>query len=181
VSFANSNACACEESGSQPLPTVSIELSAAHAQPKRDRLANHCEVIPAPRVAHDWILDVFRDQVRPFEGARDAALMRDALARVIRCGSGVCLVAVPRGYADDFAGWLVAIDTLPSAALYVYVRRRFRREAIGTLLLRARRASGPVGLAYWTDEAVAGAANKLPAEHSLAAYAALLAFKRKGI
>jgi hypothetical protein len=149
-------------------------------RPKRDRLADHCEVISAPRLAHDWILDVFRDQVRPIEGARDAALMRDALARIIRCGDGVCLVAIPRGYPDDFAGWIVALDSLPSSAVYVYVRHRFRRERIGDLLLRSRVKSGPVGVAYWTGDAVAGKARGLPVEHSLAAYAALLSFKRKG-
>lgn len=177
----SSNALVCEESGSRPLSMGLIELSAAPVRPKRDRLADHCDVIAAPRIAHDWILDVFRDQVRPFEGARDSALMRDALARVIRCGSGVCLVAVPRGYTDEFAGWLVSLDSLPTSALYVYVRHRWRREHIGTLLLRARSKSGPVGLAYSTDDAVAGQAGGLPVEHSLAAYAALLAFKRKGL
>jgi hypothetical protein len=181
VNCGSSNALDFAESGSLPLPVGSIVTSAEFVQPKRDRLADHCDVVPAPRLAHEWILDVFRDQVRPIEGARDAALLRDALARIIRCGDGVCLVAVPRGYPDDFAGWLVTMGSLRTSALYVYVRRRFRRERIGTLLLRARCPSGPVGVAYWTGDAEAGSANKLPVEHSLAAYSALLAFKRKGI
>lgn len=181
MSCASSNALACEESGSLRLPVASIALSEEPQKPRRDRLADHCDVIDAPRIAHKWILDVFHDQVRTFEGARDSALMTDAVARILRCDYGVCKVAVPRGYTDEFAGWIVSLGSLPTSAIYVYVRRRWRREHIGELLLRARCSSGPVGLAYWTDDAVEGSANGLPVEHSLAAYAALLAFKRKGI
>jgi GNAT superfamily N-acetyltransferase len=144
-----------------------------------DRLADHCEVVPATsRDAHEWILGVFRDRVRTIEGARDAALCRDALGRIMRSRDGVCAVAVPRGYADDFAGWIVGIG---GAAVYVYVRGGFRRQGIGTQLLRFLRAAGPVGVAYWTDDASEGAEHGLPIEHSIAAYAALLSFKRKGI
>ena len=181
MTYASSNALAFEEFGSPPLPVDSTAPSAEHAHPKRDRLADHCDVITAPRAAHDWVLDVFRDQVRPIEGARDAALLRDALARIIRSGAGTCLVAVPRGYNDDFAGWMVTLDSLPSAVVYVYTRRRFRCERIGSLLLRARRRAGQVGVAYWTGDAEDGQARGLPIEHSLAAYSALLSFKRKGI
>ena len=180
MSFATSSALVCEVSGSQASPD-SIASSAGPGQRKRDRLADHCEVIRAPRSAHEWILAVFRDQVRTIEGARDAALLRDALGRILRCGAGSCWVAVPRGYQDDPAGWLVTLDSLPTAAVYAYVRRRFRREHIGTLLLRSLAEAGPVGVAYWTGDAVDGAARGLPVEHSLAAYAALLSFKRKGI
>lgn len=121
---------------------------------------------------------MFRDQVRPIEGARDAALLRDAMARVLRSGAGRCYVAIPRGYPEDFAGWLVELGGL---ALYVYVRGRFRQQGIGTLLLQAVHPSLPVGVAYWTADAVTGAGHGLPIEHSVPAYAALLSFKRKGI
>ena len=160
---------------------VSIAPSGEHAQPRRDRLADHCDVIQAPRSAHEWILDSFRDQIRPIEGARDAALLRDALARIIRSNEGVALVAVPRGYGGDFVGWLVSLASLPQAALYIYVRRRFRLAHLGTLLLRARALSGTVGLAYSTGDAVAAQTAGMPVEHSILAYRALLSFTRRGI
>jgi GNAT superfamily N-acetyltransferase len=118
---------------------------------------------------------VFRDQVRTIEGAVDSALCRDALGRIMR-GSGSCAVAVPRNQdPDNPAGWVVSVE---GGAVYVYVRSFFRRQGIGTALLRHVRPTGLVGVAYWTADAVEGAAHGLPVEHSLAAYAALLSFKR---
>lgn len=180
MTCASSSALVCEAYGSPPrtAPTA----NSAAPLPRRlglvDKLADHCDVIAAPRAAHQWILQVFHDQVRPIEGAVDAARCRDALARIMRADFGLCAVAVPRRHGDDFAGWVVAS---PEGAAYVYVRHCFRRQHIGTALLRYVRAAGPIGLAYWTTDAADGAAHGLPVEHSLAAYAALLSLKRKGI
>lgn len=100
----------------------------------------------------------------------------------MRADFGQVAVAVPRGHGEDWAGWVVGIgEPGDGAAVYAYVRGGFRRQGIGTKLLRYVRASGPVGVAYWTSYASDGAAHGLPVEHSLAAYAALLSFKRKGI
>ena len=174
MSCAASNALGTAGSGALRLPAGAIGDSVERLQ---RGLGRHVGVIVAPRAAHDWILQVFRDQLRPIEGAHHSALCRDALARLLRSGIGVCRVAIPRGYPDEWLGWLATVD---GGAIYLYVRSRWRRAGIGTALVRNVQPEGNLGLAYWTGEAAEAAVHGMPIQHSIGAYQALLAFKRKG-
>lgn len=142
-----------------------------------DRLCNHLDVIPAPPSSRPWILDSFRGQLSRLEGGprECAAEQTHALARLVGWQAGTAVVAVPRGYADDFVGWAVELG---GALLFVYVREVFRRQGVGSALMAALPLRLPVEVAYWTADADAMAAAGFPIRYEIHAYRALLAFVR---
>lgn len=101
----------------------------------------------------------------------DPATARLALHRIIHRvlvdPRTVSVVAWPRGYSDEHIGWAVALG---GALVFVYVKYRFRRKGIGTMLAaRVLDPDGPIRVAYWTRAAGRMALGGYPIVHDMAA------------
>lgn len=141
------------------------------------REAFHFDVISAPAAARPWIRDSFLFQLLEMDGGpRECAHeQKRALMRVLHLGAGACVIAVPRGYCDDFVGWALELN---GSLAFAYVREPFRRQGIASAMLCELPVRLPLVTAYWTDTAEAIAQAGFPIGYDIHAYRALLAFVR---
>jgi hypothetical protein len=144
-----------------------------------DPLCNHCDVIPAPPAAWQWMRSTFRGHIHGLDGGPGvlARQQTSAFGRMLQTRAGRAVVAVPRGHDEDFLGWALGLD---GYVVFAYVRDWCRRQGIGAQLLCALTDEIPIGVGYWTPDAAAMAAARFPIRYEIHAYQALLAFVRSG-
>lgn len=96
--------------------------------------------------------------------------------RVLVDPSTRTVVASPIGYPEEHIGWAVAT---PSALVFAYVKKNFRRRGLGTTLVaQVLESSGPIRVAYWTRAAGRMALDDYPIVHDGCAQAELARFAR---
>lgn len=126
------------------------------------------------RFAKSTFVDALTEIAESPASARPA--FSKIIHRVLVDPRTVSVVAWPRGYPDEQLGWAASID---GVLVFVYVKYRFRRKGLGTMLAaQVLDSDGPIRLAYWTRAAGRMALGGYPIVHDSCAQSELARFAR---
>jgi hypothetical protein len=120
------------------------------------------ELVPYAEKHAPFVVGTFADRLLAHPNVWHGKPVREhkkVLRQVLRHPAAGAIVAIPRGYPDDFVGWAAAFE---GVLVFAFVRENLRRLGYARGMLAALGLDAPIPVAYWTRDCSLMAAGGKP-------------------